>query len=64
MIEIMPLLAGYLGGVVYGLLMGIAARQGGLPAPWTFILPAALFWPLLLPLMILIPGRKPWKFRA
>lgn len=59
-----PMLTGYLGGVIFSLLLSAFVIRGGQSVTWRFILPMTLLWPLLLPLMVLIPRAKPWKFRA
>ncbi len=64
MIELSPLLAGYLGGVAYGLLLSCFVIRSARSIQWRFVLPLTLLWPVLLPLMLLLPRAKPWRFRA
>ena len=58
------LLAGYLGGVVFGLLTALFTQRAGGNVTWRFILPLTMLWPVALPLFVLLPGVRPRRFRA
>lgn len=58
------LIAGYLGGVHFALLMATFTARSGLTVHWRFILPLTMLWPIALPLFVVFPRGKPWRFRA
>lgn len=58
------LLAGYLGGVTFAVFMAVFIRRSGSPVHWRFVVTLAMLWPIALPLFVMFPGPRRWRFPA
>jgi len=58
------LLAGYLGGLTFALLMAAFTLRSGGSVPYRQVLWSLLLWPLVLPLFVLFPLLHKGRFRA